>query len=217
MLKQMGDLRNPNSLSSRLRKRRFAFFRQLIDELPRPLTILDVGGDFGFWQRVGFDNEPGVSLTLLNLSKPSTLPPHVSFIQGDARDMRQIGTGQFDVVFSNSTIEHVGDFADQARMAQEVQRVGKRYFVQTPNRYFPIEPHFLFPYFQFLPIPVRVWLLQHFSFSRMGKVPDRAEALALVKEIRLLTEKEMRMLFTDAQIYREHFGGVVKSIVAYKF
>ena len=217
MLKQMGDIRNPNSLSARMRSRRFAFFRQLVDELPRPLTILDVGGESVFWQREGFDGEPGISFTLLNLGKPANLPANFTFVAGDARNMPYFADDQFDIVFSNSTIEHVGDFSDQARMASEVQRVGKRYFVQTPNYYFPIEPHFLFPFFQFLPIPTRVWLLQNFSFSRMGKVTDRKRALRLVEEIRLLTESEMLTLFPGAEIYRERLAGLVKSIIAYKF
>jgi hypothetical protein len=217
MLKQMGDINNPNSLSARMRQRRFAFFRNLVEGIARPLSILDVGGDPSFWQRAQFDNEPGISLTLLNLYPPSHLPPQMEFVVGDARHMSQFADGEFDLVFSNSTIEHVGDIDDQICMAQEIQRVGKNYFVQTPNRYFPIEPHFLFPWFQFLPIRTRVWLLQNFSFSRSGKVEDRAVALAMVKEIRLLTTEEMRSLFPGAKIYKEFFGGFVKSIVAYKF
>lgn len=218
MLKRMSDIDNPNSLSAQMRNRRFAFFRQLVEGLPRPLSILDVGGSLGFWQRGNFDSEPGITLTLLNLGQPrGELPPNFSFMVGDARHMPEFADGQFDVVFSNSTIEHVGDLDDQRRMAQEVQRVGKRYFVQTPNRYFPIEPHFLFPWFQFLPIATRVWLLQNFSFSRMGKVSDSARALKLVTEIRLLNKQEMRTLFPGAKIYDERFGGLVKSIVAYKF
>jgi hypothetical protein len=217
MLKRMGDINNPNSLSARMRQQRFAFFRNLVDGLPRPLSILDVGGDPAFWQRAGFDNEPGISFTMVNLYPSHNLPAHMNSLVGDARNMPQFADQEFEIVFSNSTIEHVGDFHDQARMAQEVQRIGKRYFVQTPNRYFPIEPHFLFPWFQFLPISTRVWLLQNFNFSRMGKITDRAVAEALVKEIRLLTEAEMRRLFPNAEIYREYFGGVVKSIVAYKF
>jgi hypothetical protein len=216
MLKRMGDIRDPNSLSARLRSRRFAFFRQLVDELPRPLSLLDVGGEWGFWRREGFTEESGISFTILNLGKGEA-PPHVTFVEGDARNMNYFADGQFDVVFSNSTIEHVGGLDDQTRMALEVQRVGKCYFVQTPNRYFPIEPHFLFPFFQFLPISTRVWLLQNYGFSRMGKVTDREKAMALVTEIRLLTEGEMLTIFPGAQIYHERFAGLVKSIVAYKF
>ena len=55
----------------------------------------------------------------------------------------------FDAVFSNSVIEHVGTFEDQKMMANEVIRVTNFYFIQTPNLYFPIEPHFLVPFFQF--------------------------------------------------------------------
>lgn len=217
MLKQIGDLSNPNSLSTRMRNRRFVFFRKLVDELPRPLSILDVGGSVSFWQRAEFDNEPGISLTLLNIGRPQTLPSNMTFVTGDARNMPQFANGEFDIVFSNSTIEHVGDFGDQSRMAQEVQRIGKRYFVQTPNYYFPIEPHFLFPGFQFLPIATRVWLLMNFGFSRKGKYTDRAVAQADVESIRLLTTGEMRQLFPGAEIYKEYFAGLVKSIVSYKF
>lgn len=217
MLKQMGDLSNPNSLSARMRRRRFEFFRNLVEYLPRPLSILDIGGDPTFWQRAEFGNEPGVSFTLVNLYPLNNLPAHMNSLVGDARHLPQFSDQEFDIVFSNSTIEHVGDFSDQERMAQEVRRVGKRYFVQTPNRYFPIEPHFLFPYFQFLPIPARVWLLQNFNFSRTGKILDQQKALETVREIRLLTIAEMRRLFADGKIYKENFGGMLKSIIAYRF
>ena len=73
---------------------------------------------------------------------------------GDAVDMPGISDGAFDVVFSNSVIEHVETYENQRRMAAEIRRVGRRYFVQTPNRHFPLEPHFLVPGFQLLPYPL---------------------------------------------------------------
>src|SRR4051794_25109467 len=117
MLKQIGNIGDPDSLASRMRGRRFSFFRELVDTLPRPLSILDVGGSWSFWQRAKFDNEAEVSLTLLNLGAPPDLPRHVTYVQGDARRMTHFADSQFDIVFSNSTIEHVGDFSDQTRMA----------------------------------------------------------------------------------------------------
>ncbi len=60
------------------------------------------------------------------------------------------GDREFDIAFSNSVIEHVPPEL-QAAFAAEVSRVADRYFVQTPNRYFPIEPHYQLPLFQFLP------------------------------------------------------------------
>jgi hypothetical protein len=121
----------------------------------------------------------------------------------------------FDIVFSNSVIEHVGDHHDQLRMAEEVRRVGKRYFVQTPNKYFPIEPHFLFPFFQFLPLGLRVRLMQNFHLGWFPKTPERQKAREIVTGIRLLDRCEFRSLFPDATIYDEKVLGITKSFVAY--
>jgi hypothetical protein len=112
-------------------------------------------------------------------------------------------------------IEHVGGAADQKRMADEVQRVGRRYFVQTPNRYFPIEPHFLFPGFQFLPEAAQVFLLSHFRLGTYEIVRDRDYARTLVREIRLLSLSEFRRLFPQATIHRERLVGLTKSFIAY--
>jgi hypothetical protein len=106
-------------------------------------------------------------------------------------------------------------FADQQRMANEVRRVGRRYYIQTPNRYFPIKPHFLFPLFQFLPITWRVWLVQHFNLGWYSRIPDYRRALAEVTSIRLLSKAELLQLFPEATIFEEKFFGLVKSFVAY--
>jgi hypothetical protein len=129
--------------------------------------------------------------------------------------MREFGDQEFDVVFSNSVIEHVGTFADQQAMASEVRRVGRRYFVQTPNKYFPIEPHFLVPGFQFLPVRLRAgWLARR----RIGWYPKAASyeaALAEVTQIRLLSLSEFQRLFPEGQLFRERFFGLTKSFVIY--
>lgn len=39
----------------------------------------------------------------------------------------------------------VGKERDQERMAAEILRVGRHCYVQTPNKNFPVEPHFIFP------------------------------------------------------------------------
>jgi hypothetical protein len=129
--------------------------------------------------------------------------------------MPEFGDKQFDVVFSNSVIEHVGDFADQRRMADEVQRVGRRYYVQTPNRYFPMEPHFLFPLFGVLPIPVRAFLLRHLSLGWYTKIGDRAESFRVARSIRLLTRRELLSLFPGAQLVRERVAGLTKSYTVF--
>jgi hypothetical protein len=100
-------------------------------------------------------------------------------------------------------------------MAREVKRVGMRYFVQTPNKYFPIEPHFLFPCFQFLPVPVRTWLLQHFHLGWRGRVADPQAARASVNSVRLLTRAELTDLFPEASLFEEKLLGLTKSFVVY--
>lgn len=214
-LKRLADNRQEQSLATRLRLKRFAFFRDLLSSLPPPIRILDVGGTENFWLRMGVDQLDGVEITLLNRTSSITTHPALKSVVGDARDMSDIEDKQFDVVFSNSVIEHVGNFENQRRMAQEVQRVGKRYFVQTPNRYFPIEPHFLVPFFQFFPISVRVFLVRHFNLGWYPKTPERQKALALVEEIKLLNERELREIFPGASVYREKILGLTKSLIVY--
>jgi hypothetical protein len=134
---------------------------------------------------------------------------------GDARAMPQFTDKQFDIVYSNSTIEHVGNYLDQKNMANEVARVGKQYYIQTPNRYFPIEPHFVFPFFQFLPISIRVWLVQNFKLGWFPKIPDYQKALSEVKDTRLMAKSEVQALFPDAEIFEEKYFGLAKSFVAH--
>lgn len=134
---------------------------------------------------------------------------------GDARHM-PFETGSFDVCFSNSVIEHVGTYGDQMAMAGEVARVGKSYFVQTPNRWFPLEPHFLVPGWQFLPLTVRASLHQSFRLGWIERQPDAVRARAEVEQIRLMTRGELRHLFKEARIEPEWFGPFVKSWIAVK-
>lgn len=214
MLKKMADNRDEQSLAVQFRKRRFAFFQSLLSRLDRPIHILDIGGTEAYWKTMGLDFDDPVFITLLNLTQNDVTLPNVTSIVGDARSV-QADKASFDVVFSNSVIEHVGNYQDQLQMAKEVVRVGRRYFVQTPNKYFPLEPHFLFPFFQFLPRWIRVLLLQNFNLGWFVKTPDKAKAREIVEEIRLLSKREFISLFPNASIFQERVFGMTKSFVAY--
>ena len=137
----------------------------------------------------------------------------MSAVVGDAADLSRFRDDEFEVVVSNSVIEHLPTHELQMRMASEVRRVGKRLYLQTPNRYFPLEPHFLFPFFALLPITVRAWLLQRMNLGWHQRRPERAEALADVQSIRLMTGRELAAAFTGAQITRERFIGFTKSFI----
>lgn len=207
------DNTNPDSVASRLRRKRFGIFERLIEDLPRPVSVLDVGGTEAYWSMVPRDAKAGLEITLLNLTQVPGSGDGLRRVAGDARDLSQFGDDSFDVVFSNSVIEHVGTLEDQRRMAHEVKRVGRRYYVQTPNRYFPVEPHFQFPFFQFLPERARAGLVQRLGLGWYARQTDPASALDLVRSIRLLTSRELRELFPDARLVPERFAGLTKSFV----
>ena len=215
LFKKIADMRERDALITRLRRRRFHLFQSLLDQLPRPLRILDVGGTQFFWHMMGCQSSGEVDVTLLNLAPSEVWLPNFHSVVGDGRDLGQFADNEFDVVFSNSVIEHVGTFESQRRMADEIMRVGRRYFVQTPNRSFPLEPHFFFPGFQFLPLEARVWLLRRFDLGWFKKIPDYAAARREVESIRLLRRDEVRRLFPGATLYEERFAGLTVSFVAY--
>jgi len=219
-LRSVTDINRSTSLASSLRRRRFQFFLSLVEPLfatlDRPLTILDAGGTAGFWRREDLDFER-IDLTVLNLEPSDEGDSATRYVVGDARDMSQFATRSFDVVFSNSVIEHVGDFRDQERMANEVRRIGRNYYVQTPNFWFPIEPHFLFPGFQWLPLAARASLIRRWDLGHLDREPDVAAARAAVEGIRLLKRHEVARLFPESHIWREPFLGLTKSFVAYRF
>jgi SAM-dependent methyltransferase len=178
----------------RARERRAGLFRRLMD--PRPgERIVDVGcGEIGLAAHQAGNEITGVDL----VDRPGYAAPGREFVQADARAL-PFPDGAFDIAHSNSLIEHVGD---RERVAAEVRRVGRRYFVQTPNRWFPIEPHSLLPLVHLLPrrLGRRLW--------RFGVSDDPFD------DTRLLGARELRKLFPDALIVRERVGPLTKSLIA---
>jgi SAM-dependent methyltransferase len=184
--------------------------------VPPPIRLLDIGGTESFWETMGFVGRDEVEITLCNLTPlPAPRHPGIRLVQGDACKLEAFDDDEFDVVFSNSVIEHVGELTRCQAMADEVRRVGRRYFVQTPNRYFPTDPHFPFPLFQFLPLEARARLLQALPLAWVGRIRDPANAREVAQSVRLLSEREFRALFPGCSIYREKFLGLTKSFIAY--
>jgi SAM-dependent methyltransferase len=212
------DNRQSDSWATNLRNRRLNLFKSLLATLTTPIKILDVGGTWDFWKNSGLINPTqNIELTILNMGPTEIDPayPNIRAVVGDARNMPEFKDGEFDVVFSNSVIEHVGDYRDQDRMAKEIMRVGNRYFIQTPNLYFPIEPHFLFPFFQFLPRELKFWLVTTFKIGWYDRITDDKKAWELVNEVRLLTKTEFISIFPSACLYQEKVFGLTKSFVLY--
>ena len=189
------------------RTKRFQDFLPLVNPPPQA-KIIDLGGTPYMWQLVPHDFE----VTLVNL--PGTVQPikheQIRFVEGDATDLRHCFSDQFfDIVFSNSVIEHVGDRSKQADFAREVYRLGKAYWVQTPSDRCPIEPHTGFPLYWQLPEFVR----DHLKRSWKKKLPVWTE---MVEGTRVISRKQMQSLFPDAQLYVERAFLFEKSYVVYR-
>ena len=213
-LRRLADNRDPHSYANRFRRRRLALLRELLANVEGHATVLDVGGTPSFWEMHAIPDEIRPNVTVLNLMPLPNSAPWISTVVGDALDLHAFADGSFDVVFSNSVIEHVGDLDDQRQMAAEIRRVGRAFMVQTPNRFFPLEPHFLVPAFQFMPMRLRVELLLRFNLGWHKRAPSRAEAEADIRSIRLMTGNELRECFPDAEIHHERLLGISKSLVA---
>ena len=219
----MKHLLNPsfkNSINQKFRQKRFAFFISLMKQVKsdRPLQILDIGGTEIYWERMGYLENLEEHITLLNLDLTEVKNKNnFKSVIGDACNLSEYKDKQFDIVFSNSVIEHLFTKENQQKMADEVRRIGKNYYIQTPNYYFPIEPHWLFPCFQFLPFSTRVFLTKNFSLGHHPKAVTKEAAIKRVNEVKLLSAKEMKKMFPDGSLYREIFLGLTKSLTMYSF
>jgi hypothetical protein len=206
----------PDSLAAGFRRKRFALFQELLSSLGgSPVTILDVGGTQEFWEVMGFGGAPH-QIILLNLFETQVRHPNITSIAGDARQLDMFPDQSIDIVFSNSVIEHLETYGNQQRMADEIRRVGKNYFVQTPNFFFPVEPHFLCPLFHWLPFPARRALIRRVSLGNITRKPSKEAAEKTLSEFRLLKKSEVKALFPDATLHREKMFGLTKSYIAIK-
>jgi len=214
---------DPNSLASRLRRRRAERLRPMIVAISVgnwTCSILDIGGEASYWQTaIGLDDlrELRAHISLLNHTDKyvgTDLDPALFTVVIADGCQLPFADGAFDIAHSNSTIEHVGDWQRREAFAREIRRVARCYYVQTPAFSFPLEPHYRLPYFQMLPEPARLWMLQHFAVGAFPVAKDLTEAIRFSDDARLISRKQFACLFPDAIIERERFLGLTKSLMA---
>ncbi len=186
------------------RRRRLLHFMNIIKPSAEE-KILDVGGYHWFWDDIDHD----LNITFLNLDNERSSPRYV-YVHGDGRKM-PFSDNEFDIVFSNSVIEHLGSKEDQAMLAEEIMRVGDKYWVQTPAYEFFIEPHYVAPFIHWLPKRYVRILVPYFTIRGLFTQSSKEEIDQMVSEIRLLKEKELEELFPHSQIHYEKFLWMVKS------
>lgn len=198
------------SFPARARRRRWD---ELLRRFPSlaDMTVLDLGGGAGFWRDAPV--RPA-HVTLVNLV-PHTVAadePWITGIVGDACAPRQ---ETYDLVVSNSLLEHVGGHRKRAELADVIHAAAPRHWVQTPYRYFPIEPHWVFPAMQWLPFRLRVAVSKHWPVGHI-RSPDHATAVRDVADVELVGITEMRQYFPGSDIWLERWAGLPKSLVAVK-
>jgi SAM-dependent methyltransferase len=185
------------------REQRYRRFLELCD-VRQGDRILDVGaGAGGALERFNGTN-PIVAVDLEPQMSGWLNQANVTVERGDGTQLR-FADGEFPAVFSSSVVEHIPKGL-QLAFAAEVRRTGRAYFVQTPNKWFPIEPHYQVPLFQFLP-------------QRLQKAVNRRLTLGWREkghweEVNLLSARQLQRLFPDAEIHRERFFGLTKSLMA---
>lgn len=169
--------------------------------------MLDLGGTPEFWTSAPIRPAHVTTVNLLDRPVDDSWQRHVV---GDACDSR---LDRFDLVVSNSLMEHVGGHAGRVRLAERIHESSDRYWVQTPYRYFPVEPHWMAPGMQWLPMPARVEVSRRWPIGNYRtRSPERR--LEAVLEVELLTITEMRYYFPQSLIWKERLAGLPKSLVA---
>lgn len=174
------------------------------------MKILDLGGYPDFWNDVDLPlditclNLPGSGITERNYKSHH----HITCIEGDACSMPYLKPGDFDVIFSNSVIEHVGNEQKRSDFASEVLRLSDKYWIQTPSKYFPIEAHCGMPFWWFYPTSFRSFILKRWK----KKLPAWTE---MVANTSIVNRSELKKIFPNCQIQNELFFIIPKSLIAF--
>jgi hypothetical protein len=178
--------------------------------------VLDVGGTPDCWRLLPVQPR----LVFLNTPRAKEeVGESAEWVAGDGRCL-PFADRAFDIVFSNSVIEHVGNADSQRRFAEEVMRVGRAYWVQTPNRWFPVEQHLLTPLIHWLPKRWQRAIVPRFTVWSLAvrATPDRRRFYLdhYLNDVKLLSEGELLGLFPGARLIRERFCGWSKSLIAFQ-
>lgn len=207
-------------LQRHFRSKRFQILDALLREIlesQSEVTVLDAGGRPNYWAILPHDLRDKVKITCLNFESELEAHPKpaqdllISSVVGDACNMPEFEDNAFDIVHSNSVIEHVGSYQNMQRFADETRRVGKHYYVQTPNYWFPIEPHYGVPLFHWLPDTLRIWLSTKTNVGYAQKCEFKT-ALERLDHTRIVSAFLMRGIFLDGKIREERVLGLAKSV-----
>ena len=216
--------------SQNARRKRAELFRQWFS-VDKETRILDIGSEDGtniFNVLEGVEYEPA-NVFIADIDVASVQQGRLKYgfngVTIEETGSLPFKSGAFDIIYCSSVIEHVTVKHDQIwnytngrefrsvalehqrLFANEIRRVGRNYFVQTPAAGFPIESHTWLPLVGYLP---REALLPTM------KVANRVWPKASIPDFNLLNEKDLAEMFPDASILKESVLGFTKSLMAIK-
>lgn len=205
---------SPDSLGGRARAKRWKVFRATFPDVEE-MRVLDLGGTVESWERSPV--RPAEVVVINTDGASGSAGEGLVCLTGDACRASMVLSEfdvchDFDLVFSNSLIEHVGGHERRRELAGEVRSLAPRHWIQTPYRFFPLEPHWLFPGMQFLPDFARVAVARSWPLGGRSSSVRDATARALGTE--LLSRTAMRFYFPDSMLWDERVFGLTKSLVA---
>lgn len=215
------DANDPTSIRYKMRRARFVWVERLLDQILATkdhATILDIGGRRDYWKLLDPKYHDKITITILNtaedVSRESAedIGIKIETVVGDGTNMPEYADGSFDMTHSNSVIEHVGLYRDMTGLARETARVGRAYYLQTPNFWFPLEPHYGVPFFHWLPEPCRIWCHATCNVGFARKT-DFASALTRIDHTRIVSRRLLRHLLPDGVQESERFGPFTKSLI----
>ena len=207
----IADTSSPHSLSGRARERRW---RWLVRRFPAlgDMRVIDLGGLVDVWERAPLRPR---EVTVLNTFTQRADAEWIEAVVGDACELPERLHGQrWDLVYCNSVIEHVGGHWRRAALADSVHALADHHWVQTPYRYFPIEPHWLFPGFQFLPVRARAAVTVRWPVGAYRSLREPVPAVRRSLETELLSRTELEYYFPRSEVVAESLGPFVKSLIA---
>ncbi len=208
-----------NRFSRISRKRKLELFYQFM----RPTAetkVLDIGAEINREGEGGLlkfadsypwkDNLTALNISAKHIESIKQRYPEIKAVTGNACNLPW-PEKCFDIVYSNAVIEHLGDFNKQKQMAFEIMRVAKRWFVTTPNRWYPFEFHLRLPFVTWLPGHGYLWAGRFIRYDHLRK---RYAFRAKRSDLRLMTAKELAQCFPGSKIIKHRVTFMAETLIA---
>lgn len=182
--------------------------------------ILDVGGEIDpvgeknlqlidnyKWKK----NISAINISGEHIAKIKKYYPEINSVVGDACNLPWPDK-YFDIAYSNAVIEHVGNFEKQKKMASEIMRVSKNWFVTTPNRFYPFEFHMRLPFVTWLPGSLYLWFAALIQYDHDKK--NYRFFSNKYNNLRLMTASKLRKCFPDSRIIKNKITFWPETLIA---